>query len=289
MRALGKAMRNMRRTPYQSMAAILVLTITFFVAYLIGFITLSLTQALVYFESRPQVLVFFETSTPEFDIIALKEQLESNQMVTDVTYVPQDEALNIYRELNKNDPLLLELVTADILPASLEISAVSLEALQLLKSETEVVVGVEEVVLRSDVVDTLSKWLMGVRYAGGTFIGVMMFTSILIIVVVVGMKIAGRNFEIRVMRLMGASGWYIQAPYLAEGALYGILAANFAFALALSVVLYTSPIILDFAGEVPLIPESYLYVGAIYCIAVISGWFIGMFGSYIAVKRYLKL
>lgn len=289
MRSIGKALKNMRRTPYQSMSAILVLSITFFVTFLIGFITLGLNQALKYFESSPQVLVFFETTASQEEILTLKSDLEQNAQVATVKYVPQDEALEIYQELNKNDPLLLELVTADILPASLDVSATSIEGLPAIKIQSENAPGVEEVVFRADVVDTLNKWLTGIKYAGGGFIAIMIVTSILIIAVVVGMKISGKQYEIKVLRLMGAGNWYIQSPYLIEGALYGLLAAILAFAIALSLVLYTSPLILEFAGEVPLIPETSLYTFSMLGIAIISGMFIGMLGSYIAVKRFLRL
>jgi len=289
MRSLSKALQNIRRTPYQAIAAVSVLTITFFITYLIGFITLSLTQALNYFESRPQVLVFFETTTSEDTILALKSELETHEEVMEVKYIAQDEALDIYQDLNKNDPLLLELVTADILPASLEVSATSLDALKDIELKTQAAQGVEEVILRSDVVDTLNQWLTGIKMAGSIFVGIMLTTSILILVVVVGMKISGKNYEIRVLRLMGAGSWYIQAPYLLEGAFYGTLAANLAFAIALSLMLYASPIILDFAGEVPLLPESIYLILAMYASATIAGFVIGILGSFIAVKRFLRL
>lgn len=289
MNAFPKALRNMRRTPYQAVAAIMVLSITFFITVLIGFVTLSLNQALAYFESRPQILIFFETDVQEVDIFELRTQFEANPKVVDVTYIPQEEALDIYRELNKNDPMLLELVTADILPASLEVSARSLEALESLRLEAEEGVGVEEVVLRSDVVNTLNQWLTGIKYAGGSFVAIMALTSILIVVVVVGMKISGRNFEVKIMRLMGASSWYIQAPYVVEGALYGLISATIAYTLALSLLLYASPFILEFAGEVPLFPQTIEYLIALYGIVVSVGLTIGVLGSMIAVKRFLKL
>lgn len=289
MRPLVKALQNIRRTPYQAIAAISVLTVTFFVTYLIGFITLSLSQSLKYFESRPQILVFFDTATEEDVIVSLKQKLESNPEVLSVSYVPQEEALQIYRELNKNDPLLLELVTADILPASLEVSGVTLESLEGLKIIAEQAEGVDEVILRSDVVDTLERWLTGVKVAGTAFISIMVITSLLILIVVVGMKVSGRNFEIRIMRLIGAGSWYIQVPYLIEGAFYGVVAANLAFALSLSVVLYASPLILEFAGEVPLLPDSVSYILIMYGAATAAGFILGIFGSFIAVKRFLRL
>lgn len=281
-----KAFQNMRRTPYQSFAAIMVLVNTFFVGVLVVFTSLGLIQVLEYFESQPQMIVFFSPTTPESDIIEIQTRLSSREDVSEVLYISQEDALEIYREANKDDPQLLELVTAEILPASLEVSTNSIDSLGIIKSELEVVEGVDEIDLPEDVIDRLKTVLTGVRLAGGAFVGVMVFTSFLIITVVVGMKIANRQFEIKVMRLMGASSWYIQAPYLIEGALYGLISSNVAFALVVSLIMYASPHILAFAGDLPLLPKSYDIVLYVYGINVLAGVLIGMIGSILSVVRF---
>ena len=53
----------------------------------------------------------------------LKQQLEQQSQVASVIYISKTDALKLYQDQNKNDPLLLEMVTADILPPSLEIAA----------------------------------------------------------------------------------------------------------------------------------------------------------------------
>lgn len=287
MRAIGKAFQNMRRTPYQSISAILVLTNTFFMSILVAFAIIALRQSLAYFETQPQMLVFFNPSTPESSILSLKAELDQRPETIDVIYVSQEEALLKYQEANQDDPQLLELVTADILPPSLEISTALIDSLQIIKLELEDNQDIDEIALPEDVIDRLKTVLAGVRLAGGGFVGVMVLTSFLIISVVVGMKIANRQFEIKVMRLMGASSWFVQGPYLFEGAFYGLISSNIAFALVLSLLFYTSPYILAFAGEVPLLPDPMFdVIGYVYAANVLAGIMIGMIGSYLAVIRF---
>lgn len=289
MNSFSKALTNIRRTPYQALAAIMVLTTTFFITALIAMVMAGLYQALVYFESRPQILVFFRTDAQSTQIDALKTELEDIPEVTDLEYIAQEDALKIYRELNQNDPLLLELVTADILPASLEVSTSSLESLEPVAQIASKAEGVDEVVLRTDLVDLLDKWLTGIKYAGVVFVGILLVTSVLIVVVVVGMKISGRNYEIKVLRLIGASRWYIQGPFLFEGAVYGIVSSILGFVLALTALLYATPSILQFAGEVPLLPQGSASLALILGVVSSLGLIVGTIGSFIAGKRFLQL
>lgn len=287
MKSLKKAFTNIRRRPYQAIAAILVLSITFFVVIIVSFASVAIYQALSFFETRPQVLIFFQSDAKDSEIDALKVKLSQSPDVSNITYIPQDQALDIYQELNKNDPLLLELVSADILPASLEISTSNLESLKSVAALSSEAPGVDEVVLRSDVVDILNKWLLGIRIAGLSFIVILTITSILIIGIVVGMKIASRNHEIQIMQLIGASLWYIQGPYLLEGAVYGFFSSLIANFIAIILLLYSTPVILEFSGDVPLLPNSPVILLLIFAGSTLSGIFIGILGSWLAVKRFI--
>lgn len=288
MKSLKKAFTNIRRTPYQALAAILVLTVTFFVSIMIALLSVSLYQALHYFETRPQLLIFFKTTAPQENITDLKNALDKYPGVVGVKYISQEEALKIYRDLNKKDPLLLELVTASILPSSLEVSTNTLDTLKQLQTQASLSPGVDEVVLRTDVVDTLHRWLTGLKIAGLAFTTILSLTSILIIVIVVGMKISGRDYEIKILQLIGATPWYIKGPFLLEGAIYGLVSAFIAFFLSGILLLYSTPAILSFAGEVPLMPTSLPVILAIYFTSLLSGLMIGTLGSWLAVKRYTR-
>lgn len=289
MKTLSRALTNMRRTPYQSMSAILVLTSTFFLSILVAFTAVGMYQVLKYFESSPQVLVFFKVDTPESQILEYKNSLIANESVSHVEYIAKEQALEEYRSLNQQDPLLLELVTAEILPASLEVSTNSIDALSAIAALAKDFEGVDEVAFRQDVVDELEKWLRGVELAGVGLLSVLGSTALLTVMVIVGMKISSRNNEVKILRLIGASRWYISGPYLLEGALYGIVAAVIAYGLALSLILYATPFLIEFGGGIPLLPTSLPVLLSVLGGSLAFGAIIGIVGGLFAIKRYIKL
>src|SRR5690349_8813217 len=118
--------KHIRRTPYQAMVAIVILSLTFLCISFFTFIVLGSSMVMQYFESRPQLTAFFKDDAQQQDFDALKAQLEKTGKVSSIKFVSKKDALQIYRNQNKNDPLLLDLVSEDILPPSFEISTVSI-------------------------------------------------------------------------------------------------------------------------------------------------------------------
>ncbi len=115
------ALTNIRRSPFQSIMAVAITTITLFVAYSFSLMIVGTQQILNYFETRPQVIGFFELDASISEINQVGENMQKKTYVNNVQLITQEEALNTYREENKDDQLLLELITADILPASIEV------------------------------------------------------------------------------------------------------------------------------------------------------------------------
>ena len=102
------------------------------------------------------------------------------------------------------------------------------------------------------------------------------------------MKIAGKHQEIAILQLIGASPWYIQSPFLLEGALYGLISSLVAYTLVTTGLLYSTPAILNFAGEVPLLPNSLPVLASVAGFSLIFGLLIGTLGSWIALRRFLR-
>ena len=113
---------NIRRSPYQAFTAVFIILQTFFVVSIFTFVVFGSAKIIKYFESLPQIDVFFRNEAKKSDIDSLKKQLEKSGKIASIRFVSKQEALKIYQEQNKDDPLLLELVTADILPSSFPVS-----------------------------------------------------------------------------------------------------------------------------------------------------------------------
>lgn len=288
-RAFEFAKRNIRRAPFQAVAASMIMFLTFFA--LLTFILLAAGSqiSLQYFESKPQVIAFFKEDTTDQDIQTIQNALKEESRVTKLKFVSKEEALKIYKERNKNDPALLELVTANILPASLEISTQTPEDLapiaDILKKEPVV----SETIVPEDVVQTLTSITRIIRIVGLSTVGFLMIFSILVIVMVIGFKIRLRRSEIEIMRLLGASPSFIRNPFILEGIIYGVAGAVPAWVLSYIFLWYFTPFLQGYLGEVKLLPVNPLFMLVLLTFALLVSLIIGGLGSISAVRRYLKI
>lgn len=285
---LDTVSKYIRRSPYQALSATSIMSLTFFAISVFAILTIISIRFISYFETRPQLTVFFKESATKNEISALQGELQNTGKTSSVNYVSKEEALKIYKQQNKSDPLLLDLVTADILPASIEVQAVQAEDLTSLAQVVKGSKIVEEVVFQKDIVDTLVSWTSAVRKVGIVVIGILVVVSTLVIITIIGIKITVRRDEIETMRLLGASNWFIRAPFLLEGAFYGLVGSLIGGAVAIGLFYYFQPGLEVFLRGVAIFPLSPLIIVELFALEIIAACSLGMFASYLAVLRYLK-
>lgn len=283
--------RNIRRTPYQALAASGCMFFTFLVLSTFLFLAIGSEQILNYYESKPQAIAFFKDGTTTKDVDIIKEALIQTGKITEFKFVSKEEALAIYRERNKTNPLLLELVTANILPASLEISTVAPEDLKDIAEIVKKEPVVEEVVFPEDVVASLTSATKTIRTVGGGVVAFLITFSTLIIVMIIGFKIRIKREEIGIMKLLGASSWFIRLPYLAEGILYALAGALLGFIVSFGIIWYFEPMLKNNLGEVSsvLFPVSWLFILELLLVQLLVAVLVGGLGSAVAVRRYLRI
>ncbi|HVT01318.1 MAG TPA: permease-like cell division protein FtsX [Patescibacteria group bacterium] len=280
--------KYIRRSPYQSLSAALIMSLTFFTITIFGILTIFSIRFIAYFESRPQLTVFFKDTATKADIDSMQKSLENTGKTSSVTYVSKEQALKIYKQQNKSDPLLLDLVTSDILPASIEIQALQAEDLSSLASVVQKSPLVEEVVFQKDIVDTLISWTNAARRVGIAIIAILTTVSVLVIITIIGIRITVRREEIEIMKLIGASNWFIRAPFLMEGAFYGLVGSLVGGLSAIGIFYYFQPAIEVFLKGIAIFPLNPLILLELLLIEIIIACSLGAFASYMAVLRYLK-
>lgn len=288
MKSSKTAWKNIRRSPYQALAAILIMTLTFLAISFFTFLLVGSSQVISYFESKPQVTAFFKNEAKQADINALENKLSETGKVSSVKFVSKEEALKIYKEQNKNDPLLLDLVTADVLPASFEISAVKLEDLGPISEMLKKSPIVSDVIYQKDVVSTLTSWTNAIRKIGISLIILLTLVSIFIMATIIGIKISQKKEDIEIMRLIGATPWYIRWPFIFEGAFYGVVGAVVGWLIATGALLYATPFLESFLKGIPVLPVSFVNLLILLALELVFAVFLGVISSIIAVFRYLK-
>ncbi|OGD08861.1 hypothetical protein A2397_00975 [Candidatus Amesbacteria bacterium RIFOXYB1_FULL_44_23] len=289
-KAIVTAISRIRRSPYQTVAAVSIMAMTLFLASSFFLLAAGSQAVLRYFETRPQVNAFFASdyvpSQEEIEII--KNKVESSGVMSEFKYISKEDALALYKELNKADPLLLEAVTAQMLPASLEISAVSPADLKTIAELVKTEKGVEDVRFAEDIVTSLTRWTESVRIIGASLVGAHVLITLIIILLIIGLKVSSRRDEIQVLQLVGASTGYIAAPFIWEGILYGVIGAVIAWTLSYLTLLSSMDFLESFLSGIPILPVPVLFMFELLGGELLVGALVGSLGGIIATRRYLK-
>lgn len=280
--------KHVRRSPYQALAAILIMTLTFLSISFFSFVIFGSSRIITYFESKPAVTAFFKEEATQADIDGVAESVKQTGKVASVRYVSKKEALEIYKRQNQDDPLLLDLVTEDILPASLEIATVKIEDLNGISTQLQQSSFISEVVYQKDIVNTLAAWTDALRKIGVALVVVLAAVSIFIMVTIIGFKISQKKEEIEIMRLLSATKWYVRWPFLLEGIFYGVTGAFIGWGIATGALLYATPLLEGFLRGIPLLPVSPAFLGMLLLAELFLAVILGTFSSFLAVLRYLK-
>ena len=298
---LKVALDYIRRAPFQALAAISVLSVTFFVGTVIAILVYSSSQLLNYFETRPQVIAFLKQDAVFEEVNTLQSRLEADPRVKDVSFVSKEQALEIYKNATADNPLLAELVSPTIFPASIEFSLIDLARAREIIDELKANSVVESVGFTAslgggeaslnEVVDRLKTLTFYIRAGGVALVVVLGATSFLVLMIVIGMRLTTRRGEIETLSLIGAKSGFIRAPIVLEAIIYSA-GVFFGWLLALILVLYVTPAILSYFGAIPVLPRDtmsfFLLLLAILAGELVIGVVVALWGSLLAVSRSLK-
>jgi cell division transport system permease protein len=295
---LKTAWNNIRRSPFQALAAVFILAVTFFVTTILSVFIYSSNQVLGYFETRPQVIAFLKDDAKQEDITTLQNKLASDTRLKKVNYVSKEQALEIYKKATKDNPLLTELVSPSIFPASLEFSLSNLAYADDVIAELKKESIVDEVGFTAslggessltDVVARLRQISNYIRIGGGVFIGFLLGTSLMVMFVIISMRMTGKRGEIEILDLIGATPGFIRSPIVLESLIYGLVGSFVGWVSAVLLILYSTPSLIHYFGEIPVLPDNTLnflvILLIILAVEIVAGVSLSLGGSLLAVSR----
>lgn len=298
---MKELLTSIKRTPFQSTASVLILFLTLFLSYIFFYLTVFLYGLLGYVETRPQVMVYFQTTTEEKTIQKIKTELIESGKVESVNYVSKEDALKLYRDLNKSNPLLVEMVSADMLPASLEINAKEPRFLSEIAEYVKRQPGIDEVDFQKSVVDRLISVTSIFRKLSTIILSFLLFTSCITIMALSAFKIALKKSEIEILQLLGATTWDVRKPFIKEGAFFGFVSGTTTWLVYYAINLYFYPFLSSYLSGLPSINIFTLYsyqvsiwppnipfyaISYLFCIGF--GSIIGMFGNFLSTSKYIE-
>lgn len=288
------AMQSLVRNKWLTFATITVMTLTLFTVSVFAVANILVNSTINTVESKMDLEVYFKPATAEDDILDIKREIAKMPEVKEVQYISTSEALQIFY---KNNPTLYGVVAEGDNPlnASLKINLYKptqdLETVNKIFAAGKYSALVDKTSYKGDIMSRFINFRYYIRLFGIALILVFLVTSLIVVLNTIRMNIYTRREEIEIMRLVGATNWYIRWPFILEGAFYGFVSMIIA-SIALFIGLkLASPHIQVFFGEYS---NNFFNSLNTYGL-VILGWqflisiFVGVVSSTIAISRYLKV
>ncbi len=289
------------RNGFISLSAILVMTVTLFVMGSLIFIGATLESSLEQIKNKVDVNVYFVTSAPEEDILALKNSLEQLPEVFSVEYVSRDQALLRFRARHENDQLTLQALDEleeNPLGATLNIRAKETSQYEgiavFLQDEAVVGKGGQPIIDNINffqnraAIEKLDKIINSAQTFGLVITLTLIFASVIITFSTIRLVIYTAKEEISVMRLVGAQNMYIRGPFIFEGMMYGFVSAIITLVLFYPLTFWLGPITEGFFGDINLFKYYIDNFGEIFLLIIGTGIALGVISSYLAVRKYLR-
>lgn len=302
-RVFGSGGHSFLRNAWLSTAATIVMTITLLSILLTIFASITSSSTIKSFTDRIDTSIFFLPGISKQRIDQISAEFRGNQalFIREVTYISTDQAKASYEAANQGSVKDLQAIAqvdaAVAFPASLRIKTTDTryltEVTEFAKKD-EFKDAIDPRSFKSNdkrtAVNRLGSIATFLRNGGLVASVVFGAISILVILNTIRMTIFNRKDEIEIMRLIGASKWYIRGPFLVEAGIYGLIAGIFASLFFFLVVLGQAPKLGDYVEEVrPTIVQFQNNGWLIIPVTILTGILIGSFSSFLAIRRHLKL
>ncbi len=291
----NEAVNSLVRNWVMSVAAIVTVLVSMFVLGLGLIMFFNFQTAISDLRNKLEVEVFIKNTASPDEINGLGDEIRAMPEVKDVGFISKDEALDRLRGSLKGHEDVLDALSGNPLPPSYEITLKDPQQIETVASRF----------FDNPIVDNTPGTHDGVKYGGETserllkvttyfliggasFVMLLTVASVLLISNTTRLSIFARRREVEIMRLVGATNWFIRWPFIMEGIFTGMVGAAIA---AIMVMLTNRFIIESVVNKMPFLPFNSEAVPMFWLVllVVIGGTLLGSVGSGLALRRFLKI
>ncbi|GIM45360.1 cell division protein FtsX [Collibacillus ludicampi] len=286
-RHLREGVRNLGRNGWMTFASVSAVTVTLLILGVFLVMALNLQSFVKDVENQVEMNVMIKDGTQRSQIDTLEKQIQAMPGVKSVRFVSKEEGLtNLKQRLKEDGSALNGLEMQNPLPDKIVVQTVDPKQTPVLAEKIWTLPNVDKVDYAKQTVEKLFQVTKVVRNVGVAFIIGLMFTAMFLISNTIKITIFARRREIEIMKLVGATNWFIRWPFLVEGVLMGVIGAII-------------PIVLIAIGYYYVVHAESLYIFRLLsfhplifnvsAVMLMIGALIGMWGSVISMRRFLRV
>ncbi len=285
---LQDSIESFKNQKYLNMLSLITIIFTFFIINIFFFLNFNISSFVKKFASNYKAEIFlYETNEKDFDI----NKIKNNKLVKDIKFITSENAKKIFLENFPSLKPTLKEIGENPFPPSVRIifkSSNKKEIEKFLKNLKNIP-AVKEIKTNFDLIEKISG-LKKIIFLLGLFFGsILLFTSFFTIVNIIKIVAYSRKEDVLILRMIGASNFYIEAPLILNGIFLGIIGALISIGL-FEISLKLLPVYLkDFYKYLKPIFETTSLSFKYYLYLLLSAIFIGALSSYTSVYKFIHL
>lgn len=290
-RHLREGMKNIVRNGSMTFSAISAVTVTLLILGVVLVLAMNVNHLVDVIENQVEIIVELELTIDDSRTNEIENEIKNINGVKSISYVSKEEGLEELKDsLGEQSYLLEGLEEENPLYDMFIVQAFDPQSIGTIADEINIIADVVNVDYGQGTVEklfTITKW---VRNIGVIFIVGLAFTAMFLISNTIKITINARRKEIEIMKLVGATNWFIRWPFFVEGFLLGIFGSIIPIILVLLGYKFvldkiSSDFTLAFFELLPIYPLSL----QVSLLLIGIGAFIGIWGSLTSVRRFLKI
>jgi len=281
---------NLKRNLVMTLSAIVTMAVSLTALGGVLIMRQAINKASIQWRGGVEMAIFLRPSVSTTETAAISHELSTTPGVKNYHFVNKPEAYNEFKEIFGANNDIVGVLTVQDMPPSFRVVPTKAQDISELGRQFQGQPGVLQVSYAQQEIDALLHQFRQLRLIGYVLAVGVMIGAVALIVNTIQLAIFARRREVAVMKLVGATNWFIRVPFMLEGLVHGIAGGIIAFLVTYGV----RDTIASFVGNETVLGTRQLYVTpheAIFTgiLLVVVGAVVGMLGSAFAVRRYLTV
>jgi cell division transport system permease protein len=296
---VGESIQNFRRNWVMTLGAVITIYLSLLLVGVFLATGVIINSVVKSVEDKVTIQIFVKDGAATPDVNSLQQSLLSDPAVQGVEYTSKEKALEKFKLDMKQSPEIIQQLEGNPLPASLDVTLKDPREVQVTVDKIKVNPLFLKIADRPDnpeeslkygqqVVKKLFAFTQVVRWIEIAFVFMLGAVSLIFINNTIRLAIYARRKEIGIMRLVGASNWFIRTPFLLEGVLQALIGATLAILSIVGLQALIMPRLREVVSFLPVVTGAGTTAQIAFSL-ILGGVLIGLLGSGVALRRYLKV
>jgi cell division transport system permease protein len=279
---------SLRRNLLMTIAGIITVAISLFLFGGILLVSATVDHGTQQWKHGIDLDIFMKVDATPTEVATIQAQLSADPNVKSFQHLTKADAYQIFKKDFANHQALVESTTPSDLPESFRVAPKQAELTAVIASAYKDRPNVDTVITAAKQIKSLLTATRWIRLVFITMASVLLASSLFLIVNTIRLATFARRREIEVMKLVGASNWFVRVPFMAEGLVQGAIGAGFAFGL----VWVLKIVITNLLGHQQNLFSTFRVTSAdalgIGVLILGIGAAIGVVGSIVGLRRFLE-